>query len=375
MISSSCTVRLELDDDRQPPVFDASEPLTGTIYIEVSDEVVCNGLTVYPQWETHGRGNYASGGSRGKMVFDGKWQPGQTYEYPFELELPPGPYTYRGHYINVDWTLVAEADIPWALDPSDEVEFVLEPGGRDRYVGGDLTTSEFQQSRPDDDNRVSWMRTIFGVIFMAFPILMIAGFLAGSGGGFSEFGLMFAGFCVLFFAIGGWAFYTGIRNVFAEAQLGDVDVELSDAQVAPGEEFECRIKMAPPGEVELNEITVDLRGYEKARSGHGTNSTTYNHTLHEERVVPEGSRSATVGKRDNPEFVARMALPDQPAYSFDADDNNVNWELEVHVDVPSWPDWNHTEPLLVRPKPGVDETESDGESTTDADEEQYAKTW
>jgi hypothetical protein len=378
MISSNCTVRLELDDDQQPPVFDASEPLTGTVYVEVDDEVDCNGLVVYPEWETHGRGNHASGGSQGKKLFEGTWQPGKTYEYPVELELPPGPYTYRGHYINVDWTLVAEADIPWAMDPGDEVEFVLEPGGRDRYVAGETTASEFQQSRPDDDNRVSWARTIFGFIFMVFPAVMIAGFILGSGGEALAFGAFFSVFNLLFLALGAWLFYTGIRNVFAEAQLGDVDVELSDAQVAPGGTVECRVTMDPPGEVDLNNITCTLKGYEKARSGHGTNSTTYTQTLYETQVVPEGSKSATIDAHDNPEFTAHMTIPDQPSYSFDADDNNVNWELNIHVDVPSWPDWNHTEPMLVRPRFGAEETGPGGDAEAgedDGSEEEYAVTW
>ena len=42
--------------------------------------------------------------------------------YPFEVVLPDGPPTYHGEYLNLVWSLVASADIPWAFDPEGELE-------------------------------------------------------------------------------------------------------------------------------------------------------------------------------------------------------------------------------------------------------------
>lgn len=101
---------------------------------------------------------------------------------------------------------------------------------------------------------------------------------------------------------------------------------------------------------------------------HGTDSNTYTHTLYEGETAPEDSVSTTLGSADAPVFTTRFTIPDSAGYSFDADDNEVTWEVETHVDIPNWPDWNHTEPLLVRPsseKETVCSTEEDQEVAPD----------
>lgn len=366
MLSSDCDISIELDDPRR--TFEASQPLSGTVRVQVGEEVECNGLSLHRHWETHGRGNRASGGEYSDVLFEGTWQPGRTYEYPFKMPLPPGPYTYHGHYINVDWFLEAEADIPWSLDPSAKKDFILEPGDNDRYIAGSKTEQDFRESRPDDDNLILWGRVILGGFFALFSSGIIVGLLA-MGGLYAGF-LLFSAFTSLFLAAGLWLIYTGIRNVFAEQQLGDVDVELSDARPAPGEELECRVHMDPPDEVELNQITCDLMGYERAQSGHGTDSTTYNQTIHQEEIIPDDSVSTTLRASDAPTFAARFRLPESAPYSFNASDNDVKWRLEVHVDIPGWPDWNHEEPLLVRPAP--DEAQTSSATSTQKNQNEMA---
>lgn len=156
----------------------------------------------------------------------------------------------------------------------------------------------------------------------------------------------------LCFGLPAYLVYRVLRTPLAEQKVGQVDIGLSDERVAPGEQITSTVTLEPDGSVHLDELTIRLHGYEEV--------------VGRDRRVP--------GDDGSPQ----MAIPDQPLYSFDADDNNVNWELNVHVDVPSWPDWNHTEPMLVRPQSGAEETGpgGDAEAADEADnEEEYAVTW
>ncbi len=139
-----------------------------------------------------------------------------------------------------------------------------------------------------------------------------------------------------------------IRNYLAEQRLGDVDVHLDPGDASPGETVRCRVEMAPSSTVDLNEISVRLHGHEKVVSGHGTNETTYTQTVHEEETTIPGSEQAAIrgGRRT---FKTSLSLPPSAPFSFYAEDNQMRWDVEVHVDVPNWPDWVHTELLTVCP--------------------------
>jgi hypothetical protein len=178
--------------------------------------------------------------------------------------------------------------------------------------------------------------------------LFIGGAFLPSASSLSS-GLFIGVFALIFFSAGGLIFYRSIRNYFAERRLGEVDVNLESAEATPGEQLRCRTTIAPLVTINLNEITVSLHGYEEVVSGGGTNQTTNTRATHYEDVPIQQSKQATVhgGRRT---FKTNVTIPDSAPYSFYADDNQMRWDVELHVDVPNWPDWVHTELLTVRPE-------------------------
>jgi hypothetical protein len=344
---NDCNVTIELDGDQR---VEGGETVTGTILVRVNDDCTCNALTADLGWYAHGRGNGTSESVTWVEVFEGEWTSGKEHRYPFEIEVPPGPYTYRGHYLNVDWRLEASADIPWAIDPGDTRELVVEPdGSNEEYEGGEVGALESRIESVDDDSTISVAGVAFGGLFA----------LAGGGvawAGFSQAGAnwMMKGFGLAFLAAGLTFIYFSIRNYFAEMRVGDVDVTLDPEEASPGHEVTCTVRLNPPQQVTLNKIELRWHGFEKVVSGHGTNKTTYTHTLYEETSVLPGTEQATLGGGAK-EFQGRLTLPDHVPYSFEADDNKLRWEVEVKVDIPGWPDWKHAEPFVVRP--AVEQTE------------------
>ncbi|MFB6374363.1 MAG: hypothetical protein ABEN55_14880 [Bradymonadaceae bacterium] len=377
MMSKDCNIRLEIDGD-SPPVVEDTEPITGTLYVEVGEEVQCNGLMLTQKWETHGKGNTDSGqGHRVALFEQEQWRPGQSYEYPFEMKLPPGPYTYRGHYINIDWTLEASADFPWALDPSAERDFVLEPGGRDNYVPGHGDTQDLVADEPGGQAAISWIGLLFSLVFVA------AGLGVGYMGIAQSAGFGAVAFALAFIGGGLFGVYMSIRNYFAEMQLGDVEVEMHPDVAIPGDELECRFRMAPQQTVDLERATVQLTGKEQATYGHGTDSTTYTQTIHDETAVPEDSVDTQLQPNGPKEFVTTLPVPDSAPYTFDTSDNDIQWQIVFKLEIPTWPDWSHTEKILVRPatesRDAAPADEQPDQPTQTADkkgtEEAYAETW
>ena len=60
-----------------------------------------------------------------QTCFEGAWQAGQDYKYPFKLHAGDVAATYYGTYLNVSHMIEARAKLAWATDPKAVVEFPL----------------------------------------------------------------------------------------------------------------------------------------------------------------------------------------------------------------------------------------------------------
>ena len=145
---SKCELEIVFDNDKRE--YHVGDTVKGKVNVKVNASCQCDKLTLDHQWRTHGRGNRAQGRVDSENLFSGQWDTPGTYAYPFELILPAGPLTYRGHHINVDWYLNARADIPWAIDPKAEEEVILTRG----EYKGDLIQGEESLSGHSNQHHV-----------------------------------------------------------------------------------------------------------------------------------------------------------------------------------------------------------------------------
>jgi hypothetical protein len=119
------------------------ELIRGQVQVDVDSDCRCDGLSIQVFWRTHGRGDGDEGKGETIQLFQGLWSAEEESAYAFEFEAPKEPATYHGHLINVDWYVVASADIPWGIDPrSREVKFWLAPGDVDKEEGSRGKDSE-----------------------------------------------------------------------------------------------------------------------------------------------------------------------------------------------------------------------------------------
>jgi hypothetical protein len=357
---------LEIVIDREDRRYQAGERVSGLIGVTVNKDCTCDGLTVTREWRTHGSGNSATGGSEVQVVFSGEWKAGEQHFHPFEVTVPRGPVTYRGHLLNVDWYIRARADIPWAFDPKAEEEILLVPDDDPTpFELGPQFAGGLDLSAASAVGRVIVTVMAGGFISFALVFLVLGIGAVGVGLGaalFSKtstgifegaFGCLFAIPFILvplvFIALPGWLLYRAWRNVLAERRLGEVDLQAPEGDVRGGEAFPVGVSFTPKGRIALNAVHATLRGREVVVRGSGTNKHTYRHTLYEQKTALCEEQAVEPGTPVSLE--GELVLPDDAAPSFRALDNQLRWSITFEIDVAGWADWNREWVLAVQPRP------------------------
>jgi hypothetical protein len=306
--------------DRTDRRFRGGEEVTGTAHVQVRDDCPCNRILLEHFWQTHGRGNRATGPKQTTVLDRGPLQAGQSLSYPFRFTAPNGPPTYHGRYLNIDHYVHLRVDVPWAIDPKLKEEYLLVPGGG-RY--GNVPRGRLGVKQ--------------GVLGLGVPIgaaMVLGGFF------FLPCGIVLigVGLVVLFFAL---------RKSIAEKKIGKVRLSWGSSTVAPGSRLPLRLAFTPNQSARLNRITAKLVGKERCVSGSGTNRTTHTHKFHERTFMLASECEMNAGRPIRVD--GAVPIPETAAYSFHASDNDVLWELEIRIDIPFWPDWIEKGPVIVRP--------------------------
>ncbi len=321
------SLEVVLDASHGSRSYVGGEVVRGEVVVRVEKDTTCKSLMVEVGWSTHGRGNRASDDVYEENLFIGDWRPGE-YRYPFEATLPHGPYTYHGHYLNVDWYAEARADVPWAFDPKDEVDFELVPSDDPLpathpsldvapTVGFDMTA-----------------KVGFGVGAGSFLIAGVFGLI----GYFTDPGLWMFSFVMA--AVGLFMAMMGLKAYMTDSKLGEVKFELEPVETWPGGQVLARLAFTPKSTANVNAITIKLTADEVVVSGSGTNRTTYTHAIHSEMFELSGAAELRAGQPV--EFEQMIMIPRNAPYSFDASDNDLRWKLVGHIDIAKWPDWKST---------------------------------
>lgn len=348
---SKCELSITLE--RADRTFRPGEVVRGHVRVRTDAAVPCRRLVVVHHWRTHGRGNVRSGPEQGVSLFEGEWRAGEDQSYAFEVTLPNGPSTYRGHYLNIDHYVVAKADVPWSLDPTATVDIVLTGERAPSYDHGPK-----HKVGPPDTKAEGAIAGIGSVLIGAmFGVPGAAMLLGGVGFGVAgilrhepSFGipaLMMAGFGSLALLVAGLAVFALQRRALAQRKLGTPTITVEPLVARPGQEVAVHLALNPRAQVSLTRAVVLLRGQERVISGTGTNRTTHTHVVHLQEAgldLPTDIRAGSTVQRS-----VVLALPADAAPSFAASDNELQWAAVVRVGISGWPDWEQEHPIAVTP--------------------------
>ncbi len=301
---------------------------------------------------------------------------GEVRTYPFSFVADRQPLTYHGHYVNIDHYVRVEVDVPWAIDPKLEEDYVLLAGATPEEVTGkrdeiiDFQDETARQMGPvvkaiaftllgatllvavaSPDAIVPQMILLFVSIFWIQKKMALSAMVVG---------LITAGFLLLVLAFPP-AFVLPIilfwiRKKMVSGRLGDVQLKTPHLVVGAGEDWPLELTFTPKKNFLVNGIEVKMSCCESATSGHGTNSTTRTHTVFEKVHVLELAGQLAANER----FERRVALPfpETDAYSFNDSNNNITWTVEVRIDIPRFPDWKSKQTVQLLPAEFLEEPAS-----------------
>jgi hypothetical protein len=321
---SKCDFEVEFDRDNR--TYLAGEQVSGTVRLRVNKTVQCRKVSIKGLWKTHGRGNHASDEYFEQTVFEGELIEGQTYEFKFEFAAGLHPWTYRGHHLNIDHYIHVRIDVPWALDPKYETEFIVTPSPQ-----SPLDTIATDSPTTTDQVAGHIIMLVVGTIFFVVGIPLT----------------LFLGFGLIFMGVGAILIYMVIRNTLAERKLGKVELSIEPPHAAPGEWIQVQIRFVPRSAGTLNNLTLKLEGEEEVVSGSGTNKTTHTHKLHEENIIALENFEFQAGSPVS--ITERIQLPESNAYSVNLRDNSIQWQVQAQLDIPRWPDWVDVRSIILLP--------------------------
>lgn len=330
---------------REDPTIVVGQPIRGAVTVDCSDKGGrCDGLTVRAQWRTHGRGNVRTGEGPTVELFRGEWRQGDQASYEFELPGVDGPLTYHGTELNVDWEVVATADIPWAIDPKAAAELIL--------VRGETPPDRVRQLIAAQEPTPELPAAALGCIVPFISIFILAGLGVAAAGGMEVArggwaGLIMVGFGLVFASVPCFALYMLMRNKLAASRLGEVDLRVEPTSIQAGGVVKVRLRYKPTADLRLNQVSCKLEGFERVVRGSGTDKTTTVHTLFSrEEKLHEGRARAG----ESVELTEEFKVPSDAAPTVSIDDNEVRWQVSVHFDIAGWPDWSRDVPFFVLPR-------------------------
>jgi hypothetical protein len=371
---SDCTVWTEFEGDQfrgdqsrgdqsqgNKRVFKPGDKIVGTVYVKFdrapSDSSVYyeRKLSLRRYWRTSGRPRPRTGGSDTILLFDGSWKSARTYQYPFIFHVPPGPYTYHGHLVDVDWFLCAEVhreDAPIDSNPtvSAEETFGVEPSGKEReFIVGDTSSdSNGDHQGIGGPERVLWM--LGTLILLSVGLLLVYPNVAALPG--ASWLTLLAGMGCL--GLAGFSGHALMRRQRQNDDTAMVEPTPDDYQIEPGDRVAFVVELQPNFKTSPKGVTAVLKGYERVcldggELDSGEASHTDIHRFHEEAISIEPTDGAAFEQGQKNSYQVRFRMPTDAPYSFYCPNASVNWAVEVHVDVGSWPDWHRDFPVIVRP--------------------------
>lgn len=108
------------------PEFECGETLVGVVrFLEPGHETLAKATAVRlrVRAQVHGSGGSESHGPELVTLHQG---PVTMPELAFSVPLPAnGPISWQGRHVKIDWGVLVELDVPWAVDPSKLVPFKL----------------------------------------------------------------------------------------------------------------------------------------------------------------------------------------------------------------------------------------------------------
>lgn len=299
--------------------------IPGVVHVHAEETFQCSALTVAHRWQTHGRGNTANGGTAPLTLFSGQFTSGEKKSFPFEIPLVAWPPTYHGQNLNIDHTIEARLDLPWAFDIT-----AAEPV---RIVGGQ--SPEASSGATADAKTKMVVAAVAALIIGIFPFVMLVAFFA------FPFAIVF-----LLLIAGLVGALIAANKLLPRWKLGKVEVQIPNAPLSAGGTLTGTLQVAPRKPLQIGGVQCILTCEEVCVSGSGSNRSTHSHGVYksEQTLLPAGLVPSGIRRLD-----FSIPIPEDAIPTIKLPSNEVLWYLWLRVDIPRWPDFKTMREITVHP--------------------------
>ena len=267
---------------------------------------------------------------------DGHWPAGSTQRFPFSIQAPLGPLSYKGKILRVVWALEARLDRSLLRPGVTEALPVILSGSPDPDLAN-LGPS------PQERERLEAVKKGMGGVWVAIGlVLLVAALAMGAVKGW-EFET--AERWLIFFVIGvGFLFsIKGFWGRLGRGKLGEPTVHLSITELRRGEEIRFSVTLRPEQRTELRTLEAILECEERVVQGHGQYQKDHRRVVYEKRLTL--AKDLIVEAHKGLRKKGTLTLPLDAPPSFGAPHNQVVWWFRFQGDIVGWPDWK--EPFLL----------------------------
>jgi hypothetical protein len=108
-------------------LFRPGDEVRGSTTIMPQEDMNCRSVYIVLQWRTRGRGTPHIQTIQRLDVHQGELKAEWPLSFEFQFVLPPDPWSYTGHYINIVWEIMVGIDLSWQADPNQIVTLQVSP--------------------------------------------------------------------------------------------------------------------------------------------------------------------------------------------------------------------------------------------------------
>lgn len=354
---------------KHPKQVHPGEGLPFAVLAKVSEACRCEQLTVERYWcvpstkavEKLDRSTSMDHGDSERFELGPQELEVGTNRVAFDTDLPPGPYSYLGEVLAIEWRFEVTARITGqGTHRSDPIRIHLVPAGdEDEFSIG--SEARFLKLRKKDEP-LSLGRRLLDTALI--PVSM-AGLAVALYVGLSGRPLQSDDWMVLAF-FGGLELYglyylynRVLQRPFADTWLGPVELDMDSETLSPGDTLPCRLRIVPTGSGHLEKATVALHAHEavetvRPRSGVGVDIgrvLMVHADLHkEERELVESDGLELSAGREHV-LTTSFAIPGSAPYSFLGNKvHGLFWYLSVELQPREGATWKRRILLRMRPR-------------------------
>lgn len=355
---------MEVIFDRANRLYRIGEEITGRVVITGGSLFTLEDLEIRYGWRTHGKGDRDKGPEYTELLSTDAlpFGEGEHREFTFRFAAPPGPVTYHGHHLNVDWYLKAYARGRHFEHIEAEEDFLLQSGP---LSGGivlgtkEIAFNQIPQPLPQES---PWRLDVveanaldvdqgsgIRILEAAWAVFLVLWFLSMVGA--LLWAMMFHGpraaWIYGFAAIAITALGFVIHDNAYRRKLAVKEACVEPGITYAGSRTDCRLEFQVKRDVYLHKIEARIASEERATQGSGTTATTATHELYSVRFGRQFNERLLSGRVIS--FECPLPIPADAPASFTSAKNAVEWFVDLKLELKGWPGLQKHFPITVLP--------------------------